>query len=243
MPRKPTEVRGNGRAKGRAPKRNGAGTQTNPLERGEILDEAARLFLEHGYERTRMQDIAATFGVTHAALYYYFPRKSDILAELNLTALDTLLAGATAAKEATSASAERFQRQLEAHIRFVVGNLPLVACFFHYDTAIESKELKKIHRLRREYTEMLTESFAETQAAGEFEDAVDAKTAVNTLLGAANWMCQWLVVDQRTNADELAKTITELLAKGFNRAGVSRERQAGRHRARSNLATSFERSH
>jgi TetR/AcrR family transcriptional regulator, cholesterol catabolism regulator len=159
-----------------------------PLQREQILDEAARLFQDRGYERTRMQDIAATFGVSHAALYYYFPRKSDILVELNLSALDILVAGARAAEETSSSASEQFQRQLEAHIRFVVGNLPLAACFFLYDKAIEPADLEKIRGLRRQYTEMLTASFAAAQAAGQFEDGVDAKTAVNTLLGAANWM-------------------------------------------------------
>ena len=84
------------------------GGQTQPLQREQILDEAARLFQERGYERTRMQDIAATFGVTHAALYYYFPRKSDILAELNLSALDILVAGARAAEEASTSASETF---------------------------------------------------------------------------------------------------------------------------------------
>lgn len=221
MPRRLIRDRGSDRPTSEAgapTTRNGGGTQTNPLERGLILDEAARLFLEHGYERTRMQDIASAFGVTHAALYYYFPRKSDLLAELNFSALDTLIAGAIAAQEATSDSAERFQRQLESHIRFVVGNLPLVACFFHYNECIEPKELKNIHRLRREYFEMLTASFAESQAAGEFDDDIDATTAVNTLLGAANWMCQWFVVDENTDADELAQKVAKMLATGFCRS-------------------------
>jgi AcrR family transcriptional regulator len=190
-------------------------TQTQPLQRNQILDEAARLFQERGYERTRMKDIASTFGVTHAALYYYFPRKSDILAELNLSALDTLVAGARAAEQASSSAGERFQRQLEAHIRFVVGNVPLAACFFLYDKAIEPADLKKIRGLRRQYTEMLTASFAAAQGAGAFDEGVDAKTAVNTLLGAANWMYRWLVVDDGVDSDELATQIGRLLARGF----------------------------
>jgi TetR/AcrR family transcriptional regulator len=192
-----------------------SGGQTQPLRRDQILDEAARLFQQRGYERTRMQDIAATFGVTHAALYYYFPRKSDILAELNLSALDILVAGARAAQEATSSPSQQFQGQLEAHIRFVVGNVPLAACFFLYDKAIEPDALKKIRGLRRRYTEMLTASFAAAQGAGEFENGVDAKTAVNTLLGAANWMYRWLVVEDGVDADELATQIGRMLARGF----------------------------
>jgi TetR/AcrR family transcriptional regulator len=217
MPREPIKNGSGGRVRsqGRTLTPNRVSSQTSPLERGEILNEAARLFLEHGYERTRMQDIAATFGVTHAALYYYFPRKSDILAELNFSALSALLAGARAAEAESATPAERFQRQLETHVGFVVENLALVACFFHYDKSIEPKQLKKIHQLRREYTEMLTASFAAAQATGGFADAVDAKTAVNTLLGAANWMCQWLVVDQKTKTKALAENVTEMLAGGF----------------------------
>jgi len=191
------------------------GGQTQPLQREQILGEAARLFQERGYERTRMQDIAATFGVTHAALYYYFPRKSDLLAELNLSALDILVTGARAAEEASASPSERFQRQLEAHIRFVVGNVPLAACFFLYDKAIEPAALKKIRELRRRYTEMLTASFAAAQGAGEFDNGVDAKTAVNTLLGAANWMYRWLVVDDGVDSDALATQIGTMLARGF----------------------------
>ena len=199
----------------RTPTRSSGGSQTQPLQRDQILEEAARLFQERGYERTRMQDIASTFGVTHAALYYYFPRKSDILAELNLSALDTLVAGAKAAEEASSSASEKFQRQLEAHIRFVVGNVPLAACFFLYDKAIEPADLKKIRVLRRRYTEMLTASFAAAQSAGEFDNGVDAITAVNTLLGAANWMYRWLVVDDGDDPDALTTQIGRMLARGF----------------------------
>jgi TetR/AcrR family transcriptional regulator, cholesterol catabolism regulator len=195
-----------------------SGDQTAvPLKREEILEEAARLFRELGYDRTRMQDIASAFGVTHAALYYYFPRKNHILAELNLSALDTLLAGANAIQESSISPAERFQSQFDAHVRFVIGNLPLAACFFHYDEAMEPKALKKIHSRRRQYTEILTISFSEAQAVGDFASDLDPKTAVNTLLGAANWMYRWLNVESESDPDRLASQVGGLLAKGFRR--------------------------
>jgi AcrR family transcriptional regulator len=197
--------------------RSNGGSQTGPLERAQILQEAARLFLERGYERTRMQDIASIFGVTHAALYYYFPRKSDILVELNLSALDLLLTGANKAREMSTSASERFRLQLEAHIRFVVGNLPLVGCFFHYDRSMEAADLQEIHSLRRRYTGMLIASFAEAQAEGEFDGSIQARTAVNTLLGAANWMCRWLSVEDDADSDELVRQIGEMLGKGFYR--------------------------
>jgi AcrR family transcriptional regulator len=192
-------------------------TQTAPLDPDQILSEAARLFLERGYDGTRMQDIAAAFGVTHAALYYYFPRKADILVSLNLVALDTLLSGASAAVERASSPGECFRLQLEAHVRFVLDNLPLVGCFFHYDKSIPHEELSAIHELRRKYTGMLVASFAEAQADGSITSDVGSMVAVNVLIGSANWMCQWLSMNDDTDIDVLTGQLIEMLSEGFVR--------------------------
>jgi AcrR family transcriptional regulator len=45
----------------------------------QILQTAQRLFAEIGYDATSLQMIADEMGLTKAAVYYYFPAKSDIL--------------------------------------------------------------------------------------------------------------------------------------------------------------------
>lgn len=49
--------------------------------RQQVLETAQRLFAEIGYDATSLQMIADEMGLTKAAVYYYFPAKSDILAE------------------------------------------------------------------------------------------------------------------------------------------------------------------
>lgn len=44
-----------------------------------ILDSAAKMFAERGYDATAMQDLAKELGLTRAALYYHYPAKADIL--------------------------------------------------------------------------------------------------------------------------------------------------------------------
>jgi AcrR family transcriptional regulator len=51
--------------------------------RERILDIALELFTTQGYDTTSLRDISARLGITKAALYYYFPRKEDILLELH----------------------------------------------------------------------------------------------------------------------------------------------------------------
>ncbi len=55
-----------------------------PQTRERILDVALELFIERGYDRTSLRDIAQRLGITKAALYYYFERKEQIFIELHL---------------------------------------------------------------------------------------------------------------------------------------------------------------
>jgi AcrR family transcriptional regulator len=49
-----------------------------------ILDVSLELFIEQGYDKTSLREIADRLGVTKAALYYHFEKKEDILLELHL---------------------------------------------------------------------------------------------------------------------------------------------------------------
>lgn len=83
------------------------GTMDEPIRRGgrprrssaEVLaDAAAELFLEQGYARTTVDQIAVRAGVSRATFFNYFPTKSDVMwLELDAAvgALPQLLAGST----------------------------------------------------------------------------------------------------------------------------------------------------
>jgi len=50
--------------------------------RDRILDTALDLFIEQGYEKTSLREIAERVGVTKAALYYHFASKEEIIRTL-----------------------------------------------------------------------------------------------------------------------------------------------------------------
>jgi AcrR family transcriptional regulator len=65
----------------------GAGTGRHPDEgdtRERILDIAMDLFIEQGYDKTSLRQIADRLGFTQAAIYYHFAAKEDILVALHL---------------------------------------------------------------------------------------------------------------------------------------------------------------
>lgn len=47
--------------------------------RDRILDVAMDLFIEQGYDKTSLREIAERMGFTKAALYYHYPSKADML--------------------------------------------------------------------------------------------------------------------------------------------------------------------
>ncbi len=50
--------------------------------RARIQEVALDLFIEEGYDKTSLREIAERLGVTKAALYYHFPTKEDIVTSL-----------------------------------------------------------------------------------------------------------------------------------------------------------------
>jgi AcrR family transcriptional regulator len=64
------------------PARDIASPETPTRER--ILDVALDLFIEQGFDKTALREIAQQLGFTKAALYYHFASKDEILLALHL---------------------------------------------------------------------------------------------------------------------------------------------------------------
>ena len=72
------------------------GAEEHGSTRERILAVALELFGARGYEGTSIRDIADRMGMTKAAVYYHFPAKENLLAEL-LGPATTRIAGVLAA--------------------------------------------------------------------------------------------------------------------------------------------------
>ncbi len=84
--------------------------------RERILDVALDLFIEKGYDKTSLREIAEGLGFTKAALYYHFPSKQDILMALHYRSHSLLADSMASLKELDSdpaAWADIFDRQID----------------------------------------------------------------------------------------------------------------------------------
>ncbi len=84
-----------------------------------VLETARRLFHEHGYDATSLQQIADAMGVTKANVYYYFRTKAAILEAL-LEPMAGALRGLLDAAEAIDDHATRLEFLVEGFVAQVV---------------------------------------------------------------------------------------------------------------------------
>ncbi len=71
----------------------GSPAAVRPRNRKQLIVEAAgRVFSEHGYHAASMEEIAASVGITAAALYRHFPNKYALFAECAHAIVDRLVA-------------------------------------------------------------------------------------------------------------------------------------------------------
>jgi len=54
----------------------------HPNRRSDILEKAAPIFAQHGYEGTAIRNIAKACGITEAAIYRHFENKADLYNEV-----------------------------------------------------------------------------------------------------------------------------------------------------------------
>jgi AcrR family transcriptional regulator len=95
-----------------------------------IVEAAGRLFGEGGYERTRLDDIAAAAGVTKPIVYRHFDSKRDLYLALLDRHRDDL-AGFVASMPAEGTPEERLRAVLETWLDYVEARSYAWKMLFH----------------------------------------------------------------------------------------------------------------
>lgn len=85
-----------------------------PPEMAAQLRRAATTFAELGFERARIEDLAATTGVPSSTIYYYLNGKEGLLAFLLTDWLDAVAAAVDAQLVGPGPGADRLARVIEA---------------------------------------------------------------------------------------------------------------------------------
>lgn len=181
--------------------------------RDRILEEAARLFTQKGYEATSVQDLAEVLGLSKAALYHYFRSKEEILYEVSLLALRGLVeAGERALEESDPKRA--LLTFMQGHARFFEENYPFFVTMLQGIQSLSPERRAQTVALRDRHEGNLRRILRWGMEEGAFRQ-VDVALAGRAILSMLNWMIRWFRPGGPMRAEEVAQFYFELILKGL----------------------------
>jgi AcrR family transcriptional regulator len=196
----------------RRPRRRARGTADD--RRAAILDVAARLFLERGFDGAGMHAIARAAGVGKATLYQHFAGKSELFVEC-IDRLRFTLVPADA--RAVVASGLPLAEEAGVRARAVLSRFPayrtmttlLAAAAGGRDLEVAARAREALHRMVTNAEPSLRRAIA----AGELR-RTDSELLAYMLWGALLALGDRLALDGRYTADEALAAYLEFMRRG-----------------------------
>ena len=191
----------------------------------ERLESAARVFADHGFDRTRIEELAEATGIPRATLYYYFAGKEDILAWLlrrMLAEMDEAVAGAAAGPgtardrlEAVLRAKVEVQARHPATCRALMADLGRAGRIPEIADAIQAVFHQPVRRL-----------LAEGAADGTLRPVGDPETTAAAIYGAVTMAgAHYLVADNRLDSERVAAEVTTFVLTGLGAPVAARARR------------------
>lgn len=173
--------------------------------RERILSAAVALFQEHGYEGTSVTRIARNAGMTPAAMYWHFPSKQDLLAEVLKDMYERAYAELDASVRAEGTAVERLGDYVRAYMRMQLGELGERRnhSYATLASSLSPEDQRSLGDLSRPYIELLREILRQGVDEGTFE--IDDMSVVSH---AISTMCEyvftWFRIGGRLTVDEVS---------------------------------------
>ncbi|MBN9535354.1 MAG: TetR family transcriptional regulator [Alphaproteobacteria bacterium] len=175
-----------------------------------ILKNALELFSEKGFQKTTIDDIGGSLGVTKPFIYTYFDSKYSILEQLYDRAYRDLHTGILEILNAEEGGpAERLRRVVRLYVEENIERQKLTAIMLEEERNLAPKKRAEVRRKHREFDGKLTSLIEEGVAAGEFKVA-DPKLASLAISGMVRWMHRWYSPEGRLAPAELAARLSDL---------------------------------
>ncbi len=175
--------------------------------RDRLLEESARLFMEHGYERTTMRTIAEATGIKLGSIAYYFKNKEDILFEAMKTIVESGERRALSAVAGHSSATSQLRALIAVELDVFVNETGAIVIKEWRCLAEQRQEELLEHR--RHYEDLWLDVLGDCHAEGVVR--CDPIVARRFLQGAFAWSESWYSAAGDLDIDEVADEVARLI--------------------------------
>ena len=198
---------------------------------GEILAAAREVFLEKGFERTSVSEIASRVGVVEGSVFSYFPTKRDLLHEVLRELYEPLIKDVGEVYARLRGLRARLRFIIWRHVRVYVETPGLARLVLHEVRTGPEYASSGLYALHVRYTQYVRLALDDAVKDGELSTAVDVEMVRSMLYGGLEHL-MWPVLygRHRIDVDGVADRNTDLMLQGLQ---PLREReQQGSYEAR-----------
>lgn len=189
--------------------------QDRPTRRAQILETAARIFCEKGFDRASMGDIADAMGLTKAGLYHHIGSKDELLFAIMSYGMDLFEENVLNRVMAISDPLERLRAALRGHVLLVTRDSPKeVTVILHETNALKGRFRDRINARKKRYIKFLEKTFREMIKSGAAR-RVDPSAAAFAMLGMINWIYQWYQPGGRLSEEAVADALSDVFLGGI----------------------------
>lgn len=105
-----------------------AAVDVQPQARQDILNAAARCFMDRGYAQTSIDDVAHSLGSTKGRIYHHYRSKADLFFDVFRTGMTMNFEAVTPISRETAPPVEKLFRMSVAHCRAMILTQPFQRC-------------------------------------------------------------------------------------------------------------------
>ncbi|MDB4044542.1 TetR/AcrR family transcriptional regulator [Emcibacteraceae bacterium] len=179
-----------------------------------ILSNAAKEFIERGYYKTSLDDIARMQNVTKPTLYYYIKNKEDILVKCEQITCGKINSLLDIVMARDISSLDMIQEFINEYIKIITDDV--ARCHVRHRGQMENKELAaKSIKNHKDIEFRVREIICRGINDGSIRDCNSTILAI-LLFDSLNGLTSWYHSDGQVTLDELAEEIIALVTKGVS---------------------------
>jgi AcrR family transcriptional regulator len=185
-----------------------------------IRATAIRLMVEHGYEAMTLRQLAEAVGIQAGSVYRYFGAKDQLLADIMVGHMETVLAALRQRLAGIPRPAARLEAFVDFHIRYHIEKQAEVFLATMELRSLAEEPRAHVLSLRKDYEREVIAILKAGMASGIFAARDPAATAY-AIIGMLTSVCQWYRPGGRLSADAIVAIHRDLVIAAVAPIGLS----------------------
>lgn len=182
----------------------------------EIIEAAAIVFKEKGYNRATLQDIATRVGITKATLYHHYNNKHELLFTIINTLMDKGISELTKIVEMPIPTEQKIHLAFREHFSSYESSFPGYGVLLHENTDSLPRDLEqKVKQAFKNYISLWKKLIGQGIEEGSFKKKLDPKITVWAAIGMSNWVYKWASPEGRLKFSQISDIFEDIFTKGI----------------------------